>query len=307
MSEMNNSSPETMETFKEELESSFRKIKEGDILTGTVIGVSDTEATVDLQYYAEGIIRLEDFTDDPDFSIKKDVQVGETIKATVLSVDNGNGTILLSKKAASQVLAWDKLKQMFQEQTILTVKIAGIVNSGVIAYVEGIRGFIPASKLSLEYVKDLNEWLHREIQVQIITVDQAAGKLVLSARELLKEAEAKKEQQILSNLEVGFITEGTVENIQPYGAFVRLSNGVTGLVHVSQICQKRIKTPAAVLTEGQKVRVKVIAIKDGRLSLSMKALEDSATESIQEEAFEIPESEAISTSMGSLLKNWKLS
>lgn len=307
MSEMNNSSPETMETFKEELESSFRKIKEGDILTGTVIGVSDTEATVDLQYYAEGIIRLEDFTDDPDFSIKKDVQVGETIKATVLSVDNGNGTILLSKKAASQILAWDKLKQMFQEQTILTVKIAGIVNSGVIAYVEGIRGFIPASKLSLEYVKDLNEWLHREIQVQIITVDQAAGKLVLSARELLKEAEAKKEQQILSNLEVGFITEGTVENIQPYGAFVRLSNGVTGLVHVSQICQKRIKTPAAVLTEGQKVRVKVIAIKDGRLSLSMKALEDSAIESIQEEAFEIPESEAISTSMGSLLKNWKLS
>lgn len=306
MSEIINSDQETMENYKEELESSFRSIKEGDILTGTVIGISDTEATVDLQYYTEGIIRLEDFTDDPSFSIKTDVQIGETIMATVLSADDGNGNILLSKKAASQVLAWDKLQELFQEQAILTVKIAGIVNSGVIAYVEGIRGFIPASRLSLDYVEDLNEWLHKEIQVRIITVDKSAGKLVLSARELLKEAADKKKQLIVSNIEAGLITEGIVEKIQPYGAFIRLSNGVTGLVHVSQICQKRIKTPAAVLKEGQTVTVKVIAVKDGKLSLSMKALEDSAAESIQEEAIELPESESISTNMGALLKNLKL-
>ena len=103
------------------------------------------------------------------------------------------------------------------------------------------------------------------------------------------------------------MTEGKVESIQPYGAFIDLGNGLTGLVHISQICEKRIKTPAVVLHVGDEVKVKVIAVKDGKLSLSMKALQDVAAEEIQEETIELPESEELTTNLGSLFANIKLS
>lgn len=298
-------SEQTMADFENELTASFHKFQEGDIVTGTIIAVSDTQITVDLKSYAEGIILIEDYSDDPNFTIA-DITVGEEISATVISEDDGNGNILLSKKEANQVVAWDKLQELKDQNAVLTVKIGGIVNAGVIAYVEGIRGFIPASKLSLTYVEDLNEWLNKEIKVQIITLDKANNKLVLSAKELLLKEEEEKKSHMISNVEVGLVTEGIVESIQPYGAFVQLSNGLTGLVHISQICNRRIKHPAAVLKEGQKVTVKVIAIKDGKLSLSMKALEKADAEEIHEEEVDLPQSEEIATNLGALLKNIKL-
>jgi len=297
---------QTMADFEQEINASFHKFSEGDIVTGTIIAVSDTQVTVDLKSYAEGIILAEDYSDDPNFSILNDVTVGEEISATVISEDDGNGNILLSKKEANQVVSWDKLKQLKDEEAVLTVKIGGIVNAGAIAYVEGIRGFIPASKLALTYVEDLNEWLNKEVKVQIITLDKANQKLVLSAKELLRKEEEEKQSRMISNVRVGLVTEGIVESIQPYGAFIELSNGLTGLVHISQICNKRIKSPDAVLKIGEKVNVKVIAIKDGKLSLSMKALEEVAAEEIHEEEIDIPESEEISTNLGALLKNIKL-
>lgn len=297
---------QTMADFEQELNSSFHKFVEGDIVNGTVIAVSDTQINVDLKSYAEGIILAEDYSDDPNFSILEDVTVGEEISATVISEDDGNGNILLSKKAANHVVAWDKLRKLKESEAVITVKIGGVVNAGVIAYVEGIRGFIPASKLALTYVEDLNEWLGKEIQVQIITLDEKDKRLVLSAKELLLKEEQKKQSRMISNLEVGLVTEGIVESIKDYGAFVELSNGVTGLLHISQISNKRIKTPAAVLKVGDKVNVKIIAIKEGKISLSMKALEEVAAEEIHEEEIDIPKGENISTSLGSLLKNIKL-
>ena len=102
------------------------------------------------------------------------------------------------------------------------------------------------------------------------------------------------------------MTEGTVESIMPYGAFVRLGNGLSGLVHVSQISTKRIKDPSVVLKEGDTVKVKIIGLKEGKISLSMKALEDTSAEEVQEERVELPKSEDLSTNLGSLLKNLKL-
>lgn len=297
-------SEETMASYNKELEASFRKIEEGDIIEGTVIGVTESEVILDLKYYTEGIIRLADYTEDPDFSIKQDVAIGDTVSAEVISLDDGNGNILLSRKQANDVLAWDKLKEYMENGTDLTVQIKGVVNKGVIAYVEGIRGFIPASKLSLSYVENLEDWLLKEIQVRVITADAEAHRLVLSAREILKEKEAEEKKALVSNVQVGLVTEGVVESVKDYGAFVRLSNGLTGLVHVSQISDKHIKNPRTVLNEGDTVKVKVIGIKDGKISLSMKALNDVASEEIQEEAVEIPQAEEIGSNLGTLLKGF---
>ena len=298
----------TMADYSAELEASFRKINTGDIMEGTVIGISETEITLDLGYYTDGIVRLEDITDDPAFSIKNDIEMGQVVSATVIKRDDGAGHILMSMKDASAVLAWDKLKTLMESQENITVKVTDVTKGGVVAFLEGVRGFIPASKISLEYVEEteLENYLHQTLEVRVINVDEENKRLVLSAREILKEAADAERAKKISNVEVGLVTEGIVETLKPYGAFVNLGNGLSGLLHISQICNNRIKHPGVVLKEGQTVKVKITEIKDGKLSLSMKALEDVAAKEIEEEVFEIPEAEEVTTSLGSLLAGFKL-
>lgn len=199
---------------------------------------------------------------------------------------------------------WNKVISYMENKTVLPVKIEGIVNGGVIAYVEGLRGFIPASRLSLSYVDDLDPFLLQETEVIVIDADQAENKLVLSAREILKEKQQKENEEKLKNIEIGSVLEGTVETLQNYGAFVKLPNGLSGLVHISQISEKRIKSPSEVLKEGETVSVKVIGIKDGKISLSIKALAEPEEEVVEE--VELPEAEEIGTNLGDLFKNIQL-
>ena len=298
---------ETMKDYEKELEASFKKVQEGDILTGTVISVDEKEVVLDLRYYAEGIIPAEDYSREPGFNLKEDVHVGDEVSATVVRTDDGHGNSLLSRVEATDVLAWDRLKEMKASGEVIDVIVKGVVNSGVVAYVEGIRGFIPASKLALSYVEDTNDYLNKHLQVQVIDVDEDSKKLILSAKELLREKAEEERKNKISNIQPGFVTEGKVESLQPYGAFVDLRNGLSGLVHISQICEKRIKKPSEVLTVGDTVKVKVISVKDGKLSLSIKEASDLMAKDVEEETFEIPDSgEQATTSLGSLFANIKL-
>ncbi len=192
-----------------------------------------------------------------------------------------------------------------ENKTILQVKIGGIVNKGVITYVEGIRGFIPASKLSASYVENTEEWLNKTVDAIVITADEEEKRLVLSAKEPALEKLAKENQEKASSLSVGTVVEGTVESIQPYGAFVTLENGISGLIHISQISEKRIKSPSAVLSIGQTIKAKIISINNGKIGLSIKALNDVAEVSKEEPSYKLP-SEEIGTGLGALLKNIKL-
>lgn len=295
---------ESMEDFKDEIDRSFRQIKEGDILTGTVIGVEDTYVLLDIKYYTQGVIKAADLSDDPKFNIRTDVKVGDEIEATVIATDDGNGNILLSKKEATQVLAWDKLKALLESKENVTVTISEAVKSGVVCFLEGIRAFIPASKLSLNYIEEdaLKDFVGKKLEVRVITADEKDKKLVLSAREILKEKADEERAQKVSNVQVGLVTEGTVESLQDYGAFINLGNGLSGLVHISQISNQRIAHPSAVLKVGDKVKVKVTAIKDGKLSLSMKALQDVAATEITEEKIEFESEGEATTSLADLLK-----
>lgn len=203
---------------------------------------------------------------------------------------------------------WEKMKQYRDEKTPLTVTVDGVVNKGVISNQGGIRCFIPASRLALGHVADLNEYLGKEIQVRVTEVDQEKGRVILSARELLREKAQEEKKARIAAVAVGTVMEGTVETLQPYGAFVKLENGLSGLVHVSQISHTRIKDPSVVLKVGDSVKVKVIAVKDGKLSLSMKALEEDTAAREEEELrnIKLPKSEELTTSLGELFKNIKL-
>ena len=298
---------ESMEDYKEELEASFREIKEGDIISGVVLGVTEEEVTLDLKYYTQGIIKVEDLSNDPNFQVMEEVHPGDVIKGTVVSLDDGQGNIRLSKKEANDVLAWEKLNTYLEEKTELSVKITGIVPSGVVTYVEGIRGFIPASQLDLSYVEATEDWLGREVQVRVITVEESKKKLVLSAKVILKEKQQEEHDRKIRGIVPGTVLEGTVESLMPYGVFVDLGEGISGLVHISQISQKRIGKPSEVLNVGQKVKVKVLNTNDNKVSLSMKALEEEMVDVEKvEKAEEYISHESASTSLADLLAGIKL-
>lgn len=298
---------ETMEDYKEELEASFRKIKEGDLISGTVIDVNEEEVILDLKYYAPGVIKAEDISNDPNFQLLQEIHVGDVLEATVIKTDDGAGNIRLSRKEASEVLAWEKVKEYLDEGTVLDVKIAGLVPSGVVAYVEGIRGFIPASQLALSYVEVDDSWLGKEAQVRVITVDKSKKKLVLSAKVVLREKAEEERSRKISMMTPGSVMEGKVESLMPYGAFVDLGDGISGLVHVSQISRKRIAKPSEVLSVGQTVKVKIQGTNNGKVSLSMKALEEELVDVDRPERVEeYISNEKVSTSLGSLLAGIKL-
>ncbi len=299
---------ETMKDYEKELEASFRKIREGDVISGTVIDVNEEEVTLDLKYYTQGIIKAEDMSNDPAFSLLNDVKAGDVIEATVIRMDDGQGNILLSKKEANEVLSWDVLEQMKEEKTDVTVKVSEAVNGGAVAYVEGIRGFIPASQLDLNYVEDPSAYIGKTLKVRVITVDQEKEKLVLSAKEILKEQQKEEHDHKVAMIVPGTILEGTVESLQTYGAFIDLKDGLSGLVHISQICQKRIKKPSEVLKVGDKVKVKVLNTNDGKISLSIKAVAEEQ-EALEVEDFDtasFSSNESVGTSLGDLFAKLKL-
>ena len=299
---------ETMKDYEKELEASFRKIREGDVISGTVIDVNEEEVTLDLKYYTQGIIKAEDMSNDPAFSLLNDVKAGDVIEATVIRMDDGQGNILLSKKEANEVLSWDVLEQMKEEKTDVTVKVSEAVNGGAVAYVEGIRGFIPASQLDLNYVEEPADYVGKTLKVRVITVDQEKEKLVLSAKEILKEQQKEEHDHKVAMIVPGTILEGTVESLQTYGAFIDLKDGLSGLVHISQICQKRIKKPSEVMKAGDKVKVKVLNTNDGKISLSIKAVaeEQEASEVEDFDTASFSSNESVGTSLGDLFAKLKL-
>ena len=302
---------ESMADYEAEIDASLRRYERDEKVKCTVISVDVDKVMVELGS-TTGIIRKQDVSDDPSYNLQENIKPGDEIEATVLRSDDGHGHVVLSMKAAATAKAWNRLTSLLESKDNVGVKITGITKAGVITMLEGVRGFIPASRLSLGYVAedDLQNWIGKTIEARVITAEQEGRKLVLSAKEILREKEAQERKDAAAQIKVGLVTEGTVETIKDYGAFVSLGKGVTGLLHVSQISQKRIKTPAEVLEVGQKVKVKVTKVADGRISLSMKALEESASPEAAEEkeefAFKLPKSENIGTGLGDLLKGLKL-
>lgn len=298
---------ETMKDFERELEASFRKIAVGDIIKGTVIAVNEEEAVLDLRYYTQGIIKAEEMSNDPGFMIQEAIQIDDVIEATVISLDDGQGNILLSKKEANDVLAWDVLKEYMEQEKKLSVKVNEAVNGGVVAYLEGIRGFIPASQLDMGYVEDVTPYVGKILEVKVTEVNKEKEKLILSAKVILKEAAKEEHDHKVAMIVPGTILEGTVESLQTYGAFVALQDGLSGLVHISQISQKRIKKPSEVLKVGDIVKVKVLNTNEGKISLSIKAVEEEreAEEMESLEAQEYSSDESVGTSLGDLFAKLK--
>lgn len=213
-----------------------------------------------------------------------------------------------TEAAAETNSVWADFEEKMKANTVITVEVKGVVKSGVVAYIDGVRGFIPASQLAAEYVEDLESWLGKTVDVMIIEAKEDEKRLILSGKKVVRREERKKKFDAIT---VGSVLEGTVESLQPYGAFVNLGDKISGLVHISQISTKRIKTPEDVLAVGDKVTVKVLSNEKKKISLSMRAVVEDAKKAEEaaepkEETFHYKEKGKASTNLGDLLKDIQL-
>lgn len=304
----NTANEESMKDYEREIGNSFRTINEGDILTGTVIDVTDEEVTVDLNYYTQGIIKADELSDDPGYAMLEEIRIGDPITAEVLKVDDGYGNILLSKKSATKVLVWDVLREYKDTRKVCEVKVSQAVNAGAVAYIEGIRGFIPASQLDLSYVEDTSAFVGKKLRVIVTEVNANNEKVILSAKEVLRDEMKEEQAHKIAMIVPGTIVEGCVESLQNYGAFIDLGGGLSGLCHISQISEFRISRPSEVLKVGDKVKVKILNTNDGKISLSIKEAAVTSEEensAIVKDAAEFLDSSDMGTSLGDLLKGFK--
>lgn len=259
-----------MEELLAQAESSMPDIQERTVVEGTVIQVSRDEAYVDIGYKQEIAIPKRELAYPAPEAVSDVVKVGDKIDVYVVSLGGDNGGIL-SKVKADRMVAWKDMEAIKESGEHVQAQVNQVVKGGLVASVNGLRGFIPASQMELHFVKDLSVYVGQTVECEIIEIDAHKQRLVLSRRALLEVERAAKENEIFSTLEAGTTVHGTVKRIVDYGAFIDIG-GVDGLAHISDLAWHRVKHPSDVLEVGQELEVFVKSVDTDakRISLSVK-------------------------------------
>ena len=259
----------TMADFMDEIEKSMVRIRKGDIKTAKVVSIEDAGLITNIGSHADAIVPWNEYSYE---EVKmEDVQVGDTFNVLVLNTDDGDGNIIVSKKRAEAEVALENIEQLYKNHEHFVVKVKEVVKGGVIANLQGMRAFIPGSQITDVYVEDLNEFVGKEIEVEIIEFNPKNKKLVLSGKAIAKAKTQQAKKERFDSIIEGEKYTGTVTKLMPYGAFVNIG-GVEGLVHNTDLSWTRIKHPADVVKEGDKLNVTVLSIdkEKGKIALGAK-------------------------------------
>lgn len=265
-----NNEANTMNDMMNNIEESMKKIHSGDVVKGKVISVTDDEVLVNIGYISDGIITKSELSSE-NINPNELVKPEDEIYVYIVKVNDGEGNVVLSKKKADAIKAWDELAEIEEKNETLKVVIKEAVKGGVIAYIKGIRAFIPASHLSVKFIEKLDEFVGKELEVKMIEFDKEKNKVVLSRKVIEKEELEVKKEEVWNSLVKGQKREGVVRRLAKFGAFVDLG-GVDGLVHLTELSWSRIKHPSEVVSEGDKVEVYVLDFdkESGKISLGLK-------------------------------------
>jgi small subunit ribosomal protein S1 len=284
-----NSIPVTVKSMRELLTGEqFNLPKIGQILSGQIISVSKSSILIDLGSAGTGIVYPGEFYDSPDRI--KALKSGDDANAMLLEVENDDGYRELSLKAAQMTTAWQRIKELKDSGQVIKTPIININKGGLIVEIEGVQGFLPLSQLSSEHypkveggdttkiVQVLQKFKGENLEVKILDFSEAENKLIVSERAIQEEA-AKEE---LDKLSVGQLMEGTITEVTDFGAFVKLSDTLDGLIHSSEIDWKYVEDPREMLHQGDTVEAKIISLDGGRVSLSLKALKEDPWKTVEE-------------------------
>jgi small subunit ribosomal protein S1 len=251
-------------------DATFPEITEGEVVHGTVVRVDKDEVLVDIGYKSEGVIPVAELSIRRSVNPDDEVGVGDEIDALVLTKEDAEGRLILSKKRARFELAWKEIERKSETGEPITGRVIEVVKGGLILDL-GVRGFLPASLVDIRRVQDLDEFLGQELRCKVIELNRSRNNVVLSRRAVLEDERKEMRQAILDRLSPGDVVDGTISNIVDFGAFVDL-DGMDGLIHISELSWGHVNHPSEVLEIGQEVKVKVLDIdrERQRISLGLK-------------------------------------
>lgn len=269
---------ESENSFEDMLNSSLTTITSGQVITGPISKIDSKGVYIDLGFKFEGFIAMDEFAEVPGFDIEQ-LKIGDEVEAMVVKVSDKDGEAILSKRRVDNKKNMKLLEDSFANQTPVSVRVAEVVNGGVVAYLGSVRIFIPASQLSEKFIRDLSSFIGKTIDVIITAFEKGPrgrNRIVGSRKVILVEQRTKKEEAFWGKIEAGNTYTGVVKSLTPFGAFVDLG-GYDGLIHMSELTWKKIRHPKEVLSVGQEVEVKVLEFnrEQERISLGYRKAEEN--------------------------------
>ncbi len=274
--ESEQSSKQVPEKKLDEYDKTFKTYKIGDIIKGKVVSLSQTGALVDINYQTDGFLNAEEIS-------QTQINVGDTIEASIISLSNKEGYVELSVKKANAEKMWNKLYEAFSSKSLLEAKVSSAVGGGLIAEIYGFRSFIPASQVFRQPNQQLSDFVGKTLPVKVIEIDKKQNKIILSHKQGSYELRKKEKENFFEQIQVGQILRGKVSNIKKFGVFVNV-NGIEGLIHLNDLSWKRISDPAKVVSIGQELDVFVVGIdkEQKRVSFGLKQLQPTPWDKVPE-------------------------
>lgn len=259
----------TKEEFMNSLEDSLKKVYPKEIVKGTVIDVKDDEVFVDIQFRADGIIKLDEMTEEERKDPKNSFNIGDEIDVYVIKLEDGEGNVALSTRRVEGMKVWTDLAKKAENDELVHGEVTGFNKGGLTVNVGGVNGFVPASQIATYFVKNFKKFVGEEWDLKIVSIDERKNRLVLSRKDVVE----GKLDELWDELEEGQVITGKVARLTDFGAFVEV-NGLDGLLHVSDIAWSRVEHPSDVLSVGDEVEVKILKLnkEKNRISLGRKQL-----------------------------------
>ena len=256
-------------SFEQMLDETFKTIRNGEVVEGTVIDVKPDEIVLNIGYKSDGIITRSEYTNEANADLTTLVSVGDTMEAKVLKVNDGEGQVLLTYKRLAAEKGSKRLEEAFENREVLTAKVAQVLDGGLCVIVDETRVFIPASLVSDSYEKDLTKYKDQDIEFVISEFNPKRRRIIGDRKQLLVEKKMEQQRELFARIKIGDILEGTVKNVTDFGAFIDLG-GADGLLHISEMSWGRVESPRKVFSVGDNVRVFIKDINETKIALSMK-------------------------------------
>ena len=256
-------------SFEQMLEESFKTIRNGEVVEGTVIDVKPDEIFLNIGYKSDGIITRNEYTNEPNVDLTTVVKVGDKMEAKVVKLNDGEGQVILSYKRLQAEKGSKRLEEAFENQEVLKAKVTQVLAGGVCVSVDETRVFIPASLVSDSYEKDLSKYAGQEIEFVISEYNPKRRRYIGDRRQLLVAEKQEKQQKLLESIHVGDVVEGTVKNVTDFGVFIDIG-GADGLLHISEMSWGRVENPKKVFKPGDVVKAFIKDISGTKIALSMK-------------------------------------
>ena len=256
-------------SFEQMLEESFKTIRNGEVVEGTVIDVKPDEIVLNIGYKSDGIITRNEYTNESNADLTTMVSVGDTMEAKVLKVNDGEGQVALSYKRLAADRGNKKLEDAFNNHEVLTAKVAQVLDGGLSVVVDEARVFIPASLVSDTYEKDLSKYAGQDIEFVITEFNPRRRRIIGDRKQLMVAKKAELQKELFEKIHAGDVVEGVIKNVTDFGAFIDLG-GADGLLHISEMSWGRVENPKKVFKAGEKIKVLIKEINGEKIALSLK-------------------------------------